>query len=124
MAYSNNSVVTITDIGEGDMYCITSRSECCLSSDGGERGDWFLPGQDNAVKGTSTNDFSRRRARAQSSWKDETVLFHQLDCIAVRYQMQAIQYNHCISECILMTEVSRPLVKVLTHVIVMLIQYK
>ena len=63
MAYSNNSVVIITDIGEGDMslYCITERSECCRSSDGGERGDWFLPGQDSAVKDNSTADFSRRR---------------------------------------------------------------
>ena len=63
MAYSNNSVVTITDIGEGDMslYCITSRSECCRSSDGGERGDWFLSGRDSAVEGTSLADFSRRR---------------------------------------------------------------
>ena len=63
MAYSNNSVVTITDIGEGDMslYCITSRSECCRSSDGGERGDWFLPDRDSAVEGTSSANFSRRR---------------------------------------------------------------
>ena len=66
MAYSNNSVVTITDIGEGDMslYCITSRSECCRSSDGGESGNWFLPGQDNAIKNISSADFSRREPRA------------------------------------------------------------
>ena len=63
MAYSNNSVVTITDIGEGDMslYCITLRNECCRSSDGGERGDWFLPGRDGAVEDTSSTDFIRRR---------------------------------------------------------------
>ena len=64
MAYSNNSVVTITDIGESNtsLYCISERSKCCRSSDGGEsRGDWFLPGQDSAVEGTSTADFSRRR---------------------------------------------------------------
>ena len=63
MAYSNNSVVTITDIGEGNisLYCISERSECCNSSDGEERGDWFLPGQDSAVKGTLSADFSRRR---------------------------------------------------------------
>ena len=63
MAYSNNSVVTITDIGEGDMslYCITDRSECCRISDRGESGNWFLPGQDSAVEGTSSANFSRRR---------------------------------------------------------------
>ena len=63
MAYSNNSVVTITNVGEGNMslYCITSKSECCRSSDGGESGNWFLPGQASAVEDTSTADFSRRR---------------------------------------------------------------
>ena len=63
MAYSNNSVVTITDIrgGNTSLYCITERSNCCRSSDGGESGDWFLPGQDRVVESTSIADFSRRR---------------------------------------------------------------
>ena len=43
------------------LYCITERSNCCRSSDGGEGGDWFLPGRDSAVGGTSTSNYSRRR---------------------------------------------------------------
>ena len=41
--YGNNSLVTLTAIGEGDtaaLLCLTDRVECC---DGGTGGDWYYP---------------------------------------------------------------------------------
>ena len=63
--YSNNSIVTITDIGSGTnaLYCFTNRSGCCRFEDGGINGEWFLPNR-NQVDGNgrlSTLDFSRNR---------------------------------------------------------------
>ena len=44
--YGNNSLVTLTDIGEGDaaaLVCLTDREICCRASDGGLHGDWYFP---------------------------------------------------------------------------------
>ena len=40
--YTNNSVVTITDIGTGSaaLICTTTRQACCLSTDGSH---WYFP---------------------------------------------------------------------------------
>ena len=42
MRYTNNSVVTITDIGTGSasLICTTTRTSCCLSTDGSH---WYFP---------------------------------------------------------------------------------
>ena len=63
--YSNNSIVTITDIGSGTnaLYCFTNRTDCCRDSDGGANGEWFFPNR-NVVEENgrfSTLDFSRNR---------------------------------------------------------------
>ena len=46
--YSNNSAISIRDVGEGTdaLYCLTDRADCCA---GAEDGNWFLPGQDSPV---------------------------------------------------------------------------
>lgn len=54
------------DIGveENALYCITDRVECCRHHDGGQSGDWFLPGQTRAIYGggpESSADFSMSR---------------------------------------------------------------
>ena len=40
--YTNNSVVTITDIGTGNaaLHCTTTNPACCLSTDGSH---WYFP---------------------------------------------------------------------------------
>ena len=63
--YSNNSIVTITDIGNGTnvLYCFTNRMGCCRLEDGGINGEWFFPNR-SAMEGNgkfSTLDFSRNR---------------------------------------------------------------
>ena len=63
--YSNNSIVNITDIGNGTnaLYCFANRSDCCRGSDGGANGEWFFP-DGSQVDGNgrvSTLDFSRNR---------------------------------------------------------------
>ena len=63
--YSNNSIVNITDIGNGTnaLYCFTNRSGCCRKRDGDANGEWFFPDR-SVVEGNgrvSTLDFSRNR---------------------------------------------------------------
>ena len=63
--HSNNSIVTITDIGSGTnaLYCFTNKSGCCRDSESGANGEWFFPNR-NAVEGNgrvSMSDFSRNR---------------------------------------------------------------
>ena len=63
--YSNNSVISITDIGVGHnaLHCITDRQNCCRASDGGANGTWFSSnGIETVGNGrTSIADFSRSR---------------------------------------------------------------
>ena len=52
--HGNNSVVTLTDIGEGSksLLCITNKTKCCLHMDQhqlGPQGNWYYPGSDTAV---------------------------------------------------------------------------
>ena len=44
VSYTNNSIVTITEIGTGSaaLFCITTLPRCCYSGTGGMNG-WFLP---------------------------------------------------------------------------------
>ncbi len=65
--YSNNSIVTITDIGVGDnaLFCLSDSSSCCMTSNGMASGQWFLPGGSSPINGngesSSTVNFSRSR---------------------------------------------------------------
>ena len=63
--YSNNSIVNITDIGNGTnaLYCFTNGSDCCRESDRGTNGKWFFPdGRQVDENGrVSTLDFNRNR---------------------------------------------------------------
>ena len=56
--YTNNSVVNITDIGTGSaaLICTTTRSGCCLSSDGSY---WYFP-DGNQVQRTGTTYYRTR----------------------------------------------------------------
>ena len=67
--YPNNSVVALSDIGEGfsALYCLTNYIFCCTEADGGSAGEWFLPGQDQPVinadsRSADSADFVTSRA--------------------------------------------------------------
>ena len=51
--YPNNSAVALADIGEDllALYCLTNLTTCCTDAEGGVAGEWFLPGQTQAVIG-------------------------------------------------------------------------
>ena len=68
MLHPNNSVVSLTDIGEGysALHCLTSLTTCCRGADGGSAGEWFLPGQTSPVvdvnaPNAGTESFTRNR---------------------------------------------------------------
>ena len=51
--YGNNSIVNVTEIGEGSksLLCITNNTNCCqrMSMLVGAQGNWFFPGSNSAV---------------------------------------------------------------------------
>ena len=57
--YTNNSVVTITDIGTGSaaLLCTTTYTPCCLSTDGSQ---WYFP-NGSAVQRSETLPYYRTR---------------------------------------------------------------
>ena len=56
--YTNNSVVTIMNIGTGAaLLCTTTNQACCLSSDGS---NWYFP-NGNAVQRSETQPYYRTR---------------------------------------------------------------
>ena len=61
--YPNNSVVSLTDIGEGynALYCLTNLTTCCRRRDNGTvaTGIWVL--SDGSIPLGSSTDFYRRR---------------------------------------------------------------
>ena len=59
--YTNNSVVTITDIGTGSaaLVCTTTRPGCCLSTDGSQ---WYFP-NGSAVQRSETLPYYRTRTQ-------------------------------------------------------------
>ena len=66
--YPNNSVVSLTDIGEGynALHCLTNLNTCCRGVDGDSAGQWFLPGQTSPVVDVNapiagTKNFTRNR---------------------------------------------------------------
>ena len=65
--YSNNSVVSITDIGEGDdaLLCQTNNTQCCRARDNPNRvgfGQWFFPNGDEVMHvNDGAGDFYRNR---------------------------------------------------------------
>ncbi len=74
VAYPNNSVVALDDIGDDlvkvgrALYCLTNKTSCCRGFHGGSAGDWFLPGATMPVigglnrEGAASADFTRVRA--------------------------------------------------------------
>jgi len=73
VSYTNNSIVTITEIGTGSaaLNCITTNEEahCCFSAYGGANG-WFFP-NGSEVKNNANLSYYRTRARDPG-----TVLLH------------------------------------------------
>ena len=65
--YGNNSVVTISDIGEGSeaLHCLTNKVDCCSSLEGQASGEWYFPG-DGSTVGTSGGGGSIYRNRGPS----------------------------------------------------------
>ncbi len=76
MAYSNNSVIPLHDIGEGTAYltrgktaalfCVTNLVSCCRGADGVSAGEWYLPGESVPVvndndPASGSSDFTRER---------------------------------------------------------------
>lgn len=58
----NNSVVLLSDIGEGRsaLYCLTNRTQCCSSASGEIRGRWTLSDGSNASEITTTGLYLMR----------------------------------------------------------------
>jgi hypothetical protein len=48
--YPNNSVVALEQDWSA-LYCLTNLTTCCTEAEGGVAGEWFLPGQAQAVVG-------------------------------------------------------------------------
>ena len=72
MLYPNNSVVSLTDIGQGynALHCLTNLTTCCRGADGGPAGEWFLPGQTSPVVGANAHNAGREsftRSRGPSA---------------------------------------------------------
>ena len=60
----NNSVVLLSDIGEGSsaLFCLTDRTRCCSTIAGGERrGAWRFPNGSEIMQG---GDFHRNRSHS------------------------------------------------------------
>jgi len=59
--YSDNSIVTITEIGTGSaaLFCNTTLPQCCFSGNGG---GWFLP-NGNAIINNQSLPYYRTRAQ-------------------------------------------------------------
>ena len=70
--YTNNSVVTITDIGTGSaaLICTTTASYCCLSTDGSH---WYFP-DESQVQRTGTTYY---RTRTIAALGGGTVVLHR-----------------------------------------------
>ena len=68
--YTNNSVVTITNIGTGSaaLLCTTTRPGCCFSGQGNE---WYLP-NGTPLSNSNTQPYYRTRSRSPG-----TVLLHR-----------------------------------------------
>jgi len=71
--YTNNSVVTITDIGTGSaaLLCATTHPACCLSTDGSH---WYFP-DGRSVQRTGTTYYRRRTVKSAFSLGE--VLLHR-----------------------------------------------
>ena len=62
--YPDNSIVLLSDIGEGSnaLYCLTDWEECCSDAAGGRRrGMWKFPGGANVGSDSGALIYSRRR---------------------------------------------------------------
>ena len=70
--YTNNSVLTITDIGTGSaaLICTTTRFGCCLSTDGSH---WYFP-DGSTVQRTGTTYY---RTKTISNGPGGTVRLHR-----------------------------------------------
>ena len=55
---SNNSVVISVDFFSPILHCITNLTTCCTEGDGGVAGEWFLPGQTQAVSSRALSSTS------------------------------------------------------------------
>ena len=74
--YTNNSVVTITDIGTGSaaLLCTTTNSDCCFS---GQGNGWYFPsGSQVPNRGMPVPSMTFSRTRS-SSPDGGTVLLHR-----------------------------------------------
>ena len=56
---SNNSIVLLSDIGEGSsaLYCLTDGEQCCSTEAGGNHGQWILPDGSSSDSTTADLEF-------------------------------------------------------------------
>ena len=75
MNYTNNSVVTTTDIGTGDaaLFCTTTYELCCFSD---PPTNWYFP-NGSRVSNTNTLPYYRTRIDGNHSSELGTVLLHR-----------------------------------------------
>ena len=73
--YTNNSVVTITDIGTGSaaLICTTTHLACCLSTDGSQ---WYFP-DGSAVQRSGTTYYRTRTISYVEPASGGTVRLHR-----------------------------------------------
>ena len=59
MFLSNNSIVLLSDIGEGSnaLFCLTDRTQCCSPEAGGGRGVWRFPTGSSVTRDDADLDF-------------------------------------------------------------------
>ena len=65
---SNNSILLLSDIGEGSnaLFCLTNRTQCCTTEAGLDRGGWRFPNS-SAVDIYTTDNQEFYRIRGYSS---------------------------------------------------------
>ena len=56
---SNNSIVLLSDIGEGSnaLFCLTDRTQCCTTEAGDARGSWRFPNGPSVTRDNANLDF-------------------------------------------------------------------
>ena len=59
MFLSNNSIVLLSDIGEGSnaLFCLTDRTQCCTREAGDGRGRWHFPTGSRVTRDNANLDF-------------------------------------------------------------------
>ena len=76
---SNNSIVLLSDIGEGSnaLFCLTNRTQCCTNETGLNRGGWQFPNTSviDTTEFYRTRGYSSVRLNQRSNVSEPTGIF-------------------------------------------------